>query len=248
MNLHAIQSQPTSQHPTVEFPNYLVPLKDAPEELSPFFSGLAHEIRNPLSNIKLAGEMLRSMISEPYMRSYLDIILRGSDKINTIVTELLHSSYEHEIRMAKHSATELIDEILADTGDRVRLKNIRVSRKYSGSDDTIIVHRPKIKIALTNIIINAIEAMAENTGELDLVTKITGDKYCIQIGDNGCGISTANLENIFQPYFSDKAGGLGIGLAATYDILKSENVAIDVQSEKGRGTQFILLFDRTPAQ
>ena len=245
MNLHAVLSPPTSPAATIEFPSYLVPLKDAPEELSPFFSGLAHEIRNPLSNIKLAGEMLRSMVTDPYLQSYLDIILRGSDKINLIVTDLLNSSYEHEIRTSKHSAMQLIDEILDDTCDRMRLKNIRVSRKYSAADDTLEMHRPKIKIALTNIIINAIEAMPENTGELKLVTKITGNKYCIQIGDNGCGISTANLKNIFRPYYSNKAGGLGIGLAATYDILKSENVTIDVKSEKGTGTRFILRFDRT---
>ncbi|HEV7782096.1 MAG TPA: ATP-binding protein [Chitinophagaceae bacterium] len=247
MNLHAILPEPVIQDAPPEFPVYLLPLKNAPEELSPFFSGLAHEIRNPLSNIKLATEMLLSMITDINQRSYLDIVLRGSDKINLIVTDLLHSSYEHEIRMAKHSVMQLIDEILADTADRVRLKNITVSRKYSAIDDNIEMHRPKIKIALTNIIINAIEAMPEGSGELKLVTKITGDKYCVEIGDNGCGISIANLKNIFRPYYSDKAGGLGIGLAATYDILKSENVTIDVESEKEIGTRFILLFDRIPS-
>jgi signal transduction histidine kinase len=242
MNLHVILSPPTSKE-TPEFPPYLVPLKNAPEELSPFFSGLAHEIRNPLSNIKLAAEILRSGI-DPSLHSYLDIILRGSDKINLIVTDLLHSSHEHEIRMAKHSVIHLIDEILIDSDDRVRLKNIKVCRKYTATDDNIEMHRPKIKIALTNIIINAIEAMPENTGELNLITRRSGNKYCVQIGDNGCGISVANLENIFRPYYSDKAGGLGIGLAATYDILKSEKVTINVKSEKGKGTWFILLFDR----
>jgi signal transduction histidine kinase len=247
MNLHAILPEPVNQDPPAEFPIYLLPLKDAPEELSPFFSGLAHEIRNPLSNIKLATEMLLASITDIHQRSYLDIVLRGSDKINLIVTELLLSSYEHEIRMSKHSVIQLIDEILLDTEDRVRLKNITVSREYSAADDNIGMHRPKIKIALTNIIINAIEAMPDGTGELKLVTKISGNKYCVQIGDNGCGISNANLKNIFRPYYSNKAGGLGIGLAATYDILKSEKVTINVESEKEKGTRFILLFDRTLA-
>jgi signal transduction histidine kinase len=248
MNLHAILSPSTSREAPAELPGYLVPLKSAPEELSPFFSGLAHEIRNPLSNIKLAAEMLRSMGIDPNLQSYLDIILRGSDKINGIVTDLLHSTYEHEIRLAKHSVVQLMDEILDDTRDRVRLKNIKVCRKYAATDDNIEMHRPKIKIALTNIIINAIEAMPEITGELNLVTKRIGDKYCVQIGDNGCGISVANLKNIFRPYYSDKPGGLGIGLAATRDILKSENVTINVRSEKEKGTWFVLLFDRTPSQ
>ncbi len=242
MNLHAILPQPDTHAPAVNTPGYLVPVKKAAAEPSGFVAALAHEIRNPLSNIKLATEVLRSMITDVNQRSYLDIILRGSDKINTIVTDLLHSSWEQEIPPCTYSVNQLLDEILNDTGDRLLLKKVKVSKNYSVADDKIVLNRPKIKIALTNIVINAIEAMPEGSGQLNLITRSEGGKYYIQIGDNGCGISNANLKNIFRPYFSDKKGGLGIGLAATYNILKSENVEIKVESEKGKGTCFIFLF------
>ena len=65
----------------------------------------------------------------------------------------------------------------------------------------------------------------------------------IQIEDNGCGISKENLKYIFKPYFTNKPGGLGLGLATTYDILQSNHVGVNVESEEGKGTRFILSFE-----
>jgi signal transduction histidine kinase len=101
-----------------------------------------------------------------------------------------------------------------------------------------------MQIALTNIIINAIDAMPSENGELKLTTKSIDGKYIIQVEDNGCGISKANLKHIFKPFFTKKPGGLGLGLATTYHILKSNHVGIDVESEEGKGTLFILSFDK----
>jgi signal transduction histidine kinase len=100
-----------------------------------------------------------------------------------------------------------------------------------------------MKIALTNIIVNAIDAMSQK-GELKIITKSIERKYAIQIEDNGCGISREDLKNIFKPYFTNKPGGLGLGLAATCDILQSNHVGVFVESEEGKGTRFILLFDK----
>ncbi|MDP4284563.1 MAG: ATP-binding protein [Bacteroidota bacterium] len=97
---------------------------------------------------------------------------------------------------------------------------------------------------MTNIIINAIDAMSSKNGELTLITKPEGDQYVLQIEDNGCGISKSNLQNIFKESFSQRAGGLGIGLSATLNILKSNNVKIEVESSEGIGTRFVLSFEK----
>ena len=110
--------------------------------------------------------------------------------------------------------------------------------------DETTVSRPKMKIALTNIIINAVEAMTSGKGELKLVTKIVEGDYIILIEDNGCGISRKNLKNIFKPYFTNKPGGLGLGLATTFNILRANCVGINVESEEGHGSRFILSFDK----
>jgi signal transduction histidine kinase len=87
--------------------------------------------------------------------------------------------------------------------------------------------------------------MTSGKGQLTLLTKSMDNGYIIQIEDNGCGISKGNLKYIFKPYFTKKPGGLGLGLATTYDILRSNHVGINIESVLGKGTRFILLFKKT---
>lgn len=217
--------------------------KTGVEQPDRFTSALAHEIRNPLSNIRLAVQMLNAMITDDSQKSYLDIILRGSGRISQIVTELLASSEVEETQRKKYSMRQLLDETLAIVEDRITLKNITVSKAYAAKDRRILLNGQKMKIALTNIIINAIEAMPSEKGQLNLVTKSRNGKYVLEIGDNGAGISKENLKAIFKPYFTNKPGGMGLGLSTTLVILQSNHVKLDVKSEEGRGTRFILLFD-----
>jgi len=207
-------------------------------------SALAHEVRNPLTNINLAIGLLESAIKDDSLKPYLDIIMRSSGRITDLITELLKNQQPDEVRPEKQSIYQLLDEVLEMAKDRIRLKNIMVRKDYAAHDCKIELNRPKMKIALTNIIVNAIDAMRADTGELRLVTKTFRDKYVIQIEDNGCGISKLNLKSIFKPFFTKKPGGLGIGLATTYDILQSNHVKVNVESKEGKGTQFILLFDK----
>ena len=207
-------------------------------------SALAHEVRNPLTNIKLSVVMLESVIEDNDLKLYLDIIMRSSIRINNLVNELLKYQHEDEAQAEKYSIHQLLDEVLEMAGDRIRLKNISVSKDYAAKDCKIELNKPKMKFALTNIIVNAIDAMTTAKGQLKLVTKSMEDKYVIQIEDNGCGISKQNLKNIFKPYFTNKPGGLGLGLSTTYDILQSNHVRVTVESREGEGTRFILLFNK----
>ena len=204
--------------------------------------GLTHEVRNPLTNIVLAVEMLQHHITSDVQRSYLDIITRASDRIKTLVTELAEAQRDQHKEEGLHSLHKLLDEVLLMTNDRLKLKNITVIKDYFKEDHSMIQKGVEIKIALTNIIINAIDAMKEQSGVLKLVTTAANGSYSLAIEDNGCGISAADLEHIFNPFFTRKTGGLGIGLATTCDILKANNVKIEVESEEGRGTKFILSF------
>jgi signal transduction histidine kinase len=222
----------------------LTPSKIVQEQPGQFASALAHEIRDPLSTIKLAGEMLRSRISNDDQKVFLDIILRGSGRINEILTDLLTSFQAEEMRSEKHSINQLLDEVLAMAGDKVSLKHIKVVKEYSAQNCKLILDRPKMKIALTNIIINAIDSMNPEKGVLKLTTKSMDGKCLMQIEDNGCGISKTNLKKIFKPFFTNKPDGLGLGLATTYDILWANHVEVTVESEEGSGTRFILLFDK----
>jgi signal transduction histidine kinase len=204
---------------------------------------LAHEIRNPLSTINLAVDMLKLTNDEHEKKICLDIIMRNSLRINNLLTDLLTSYQLDEIRVQKYSINQLIDEVLLLIGDRLTMKNIKVSKYYSTLDSKILLNKEKVKIALTNILINAIEAMPLQKGELKLVTKLVNGKCVVEIEDNGSGISKENMKKIFTPYFTSKPGGIGLGLSSSLDILRANHFHVDVQSKEGSGTRFILLFD-----
>lgn len=222
---------------------FWIPPKVVKEQTTEFTSTLLHEIRNPLTTINLAIEAMRVMIPDGTNDAYLDIIKRGAGKINELVTDLLINSEVHNTRPEENSVEQLLDEVLIMANDRLLLKNITVCKLYDKQDCKVVLSRQKMKIALTNIIINAIDAMASENGQLKLTTRFEDGKYIAEIEDNGIGISKEHLGVIFEPYFTSKPTGMGLGLSTTLDILLSNNVKVDVRSREGEGTQFLLFFD-----
>ena len=209
-----------------------------------FKATLAHEIRNPLATINLSLELMLSECKDDDLKIYIDIIRHSSDKIRELVSELITYDCVGETQFANQSVHHLLDEVVEMAQDRLMLKNIMVCKEYDQTDCIVLLNRSKMKIALTNIIINAIEAMDSQFGELKLVTMSIAGKYVVQIEDNGCGISEKNLKNIFHANYTNKPDGMGIGLASTYEILTSNNVKVHVESQVGSGTHFFLLFDK----
>ena len=209
-----------------------------------FVSALAHEIRNPLTNINLSAHYLETTIPDADIQQYIEIIKRNSLRINNILNDLLAYHAEVEEKTEIYSIHQLLDEVTEMAADRTHLKNILIRKQYSPVDCRIEMNCIKMKIALTNIIVNAIESMNPERGELTLLTRADEESFTIQIEDNGSGISKLNLKEIFKPYFTTKKNGLGIGLASTYDILQSNHVGVIVESVMGEGTRFILRFDK----
>src|SRR5580692_7499845 len=213
------------------------------EKPNQFSSALAHEVRNPLATINLAVQMLKSPTKVLDQMLYLDIITKASGQINDLITDLLKTWQPGEMQLEKYTMHQLLDEALALAEDRILLKNITVRKDYSTLDCKIFVHQQEIRIALVNIIINAVDAMPPERGKLKLITRSINGKCLIEIEDNGIGISKENLKNLFTPYFTSKAGGMGLGLSTTIDILKANHATVDVQSEEAKGTRFILSFE-----
>ena len=205
---------------------------------------LAHEVRNPLSNINLAVELLSDSIHEKDREQLVDIIKRASLRINGLITELLTSALPAEVQYGNQSINQLLDKVVSMAEDRIRLKNISVTREYTAIDSRIWMDKQQMEIALTNIIINAIDAMPRDTGKLKLVTQSVNGLSVVTIEDNGIGIAKENLANIFKPFFTRKSGGMGIGLSTTLEILRANHIRADVRSEPGHGTRFLLSFER----
>lgn len=210
----------------------------------PLFSAAqVHELRNPLNNIDLAVGELKMLIIDEEQNSYLDMILRASKKVMNLVNDMARDQPLETIEAKRYSIHTLLDEVLEMAADQLMLKTINVRKNYASKGFTRIADGPALKIAFTNIIVNAIDAM-EHNGELTVETNYTNGVFSIDIADNGCGISKENLPHIFKPYYTSKAEGVGIGLPATIDILKAHLVEVRVESEEGVGTKFILSFPR----
>ncbi|MEO6405625.1 MAG: ATP-binding protein [Ferruginibacter sp.] len=206
---------------------------------------LAHEVRNPLNNINLSLEQLSPDVLESDNRIFIDIIQRNSKRIESLITELLNSSRPASIKLEEISLQYIVEESLAVAKDRLTLKKISLMKVFPDEDYTIMADEEKLKIAILNIVLNAVEAMTEGDGKLTVEIRKESGKIQLTISDNGCGISDENLQRLFEPYFTAKRNGMGLGLATTINILQSHKAEVEVKSKLDEGTSFILSFFET---
>lgn len=204
---------------------------------------MAHEVRNPLSNIMLSSDQLEQVVDNPEAKTCLDIINRNSKRIGNLITELLNSSRRDPVSVEKKSLQTILNETLEAAVDRIKLRNIQLQRNYLTEPAWVMADNEKLKIAFLNIIINAIEAMPLQEGKLTVFIKKKDQQYTVSIEDNGCGISDEDISQVFEPYFTSKPNGMGLGLASTLNILQAHNATYDVQSRLKAGTVFKVFFD-----
>jgi len=202
---------------------------------------IAHEVRNPLTNINLSLEHLGWNAAEG-QEKYFEMIRRNSERINQLITEMMNSSRPAELVMTDIPVDVLLDQTLDLAKDRIVLKDIKLIKNYGREKIVIRIDSGKMKIALLNLLINAVEAMEAGKGILELATYIEKGRCVITITDNGYGIDKEHLEHLFEPFFSKKSKGMGLGLTATQNIIFTHEGTIDVQSEPGKGTMFIVSF------
>jgi two-component system, sporulation sensor kinase E len=204
---------------------------------------LAHEVRNPLNNINMSVEqLLQANDTEEESQLFLDIVQRNSKRIGNIITELLDTSRPSDLVFSQVSLLEVMEEALAEAIDRITLQHVTLKKDFAEGPLLIKANKEKLKIAFLNIIINAVEAVPANTGELSISITIVKNNYVVTIRDNGCGIPEENITRLFEPYFTSKRNGMGLGLAATLNILQSHKANIDVNSVVGSGTTFVITF------
>jgi signal transduction histidine kinase len=206
---------------------------------------IAHEVRNPLTNIILSVDQIKMDANDHNENStaMLEIILRNCTRINQLITDLLNSTKSAELIHQKISINRILDETLLLAKDRIVLNNIRVEKFYTEDICDISVDVEKLKIAFLNIIVNAIEAMQPDQGVLALKTESKNDKCVVSIQDNGSGIDKESLTKLFEPFFTSKPKGTGLGLANAYNIIISHNGQIHVESEVGNGTLVTIILN-----
>lgn len=206
--------------------------------LGEFSTGLAHEIKNPLTSIKMliqrAGEQ-----GEPLEGEDLEVIIEELDRIDYTVSRFLRSARQSEMAFSDTDINSLVEDVLAITGPKIEKSNVHIERRLQNNLTSLQVDGPSIKQILMNGILNALQAMPSG-GELTISTSLIDDGLQCTISDTGDGISEENLKHIFDPFFTTKEDGTGMGLAVAWNIAQQHGGRLDIVSRELKGTSLIL--------
>ncbi|MDB5224296.1 MAG: hypothetical protein JWN83_2963 [Chitinophagaceae bacterium] len=205
---------------------------------------IAHEVRNPLTNINLATEHLRSEIQPGAETELLfDMITRNSNRINELINDLLNSTKAAHLNFTKVNINDILEQSLGFAQDRIDLKDIKVIKNFAAHLPQVLVDVEKINIAFLNIILNAVEAIEAQQGIITLTTENKNNRCTVTISDNGKGIDKESISKLFEPYYTTKEKGTGLGLTNTQNIILSHHANIYAESEEGKGSSFIISFN-----
>jgi PAS domain S-box-containing protein len=209
---------------------------------------LAHEVRNPITNINLSVEQLEEIIDDVNCALYFDIIKRNSKRINDLVNELLENSKPMELKRVATPINTVLQNTFDLARDRAKLKGLQITTDFKGDNANVLADESKLTIAFLNILINAIEAVKADTGVIAIRSDCDDAKCYIYIEDNGCGIDEEFLKKVFDPYYTSKPNGMGLGLATSQNIIHTHNGKIEVETRINKGTKFKIELDIMQSQ
>jgi signal transduction histidine kinase len=200
---------------------------------------IAHEIRNPLTNVMLGVDQLKHEIkgTDETTEVYFNIIERNCERINQMITNLVNAAKPTELILEECNLNQLLEEALSLAGDPIKAKNITVKKTFSQLPG-IKADASKMRMAFEELMRNSVEAMKENEGILEIETTEENGKTFISFSDNGIGIEQEHLSRIFDPFFRIRSNGSGLGLTSTQNIINNHHGKITVVSKPGKGSVF----------
>jgi two-component system sensor histidine kinase HydH len=204
-------------------------------------AGIAHEIRNPLTSINiLIHSVTENLPSETSHREDLKVIEEEIHRINEIVEQFLRFAKPSPPLLTRGKVLPILEETLQLLKPQLERQRITVRKEFQPLVP-IVLDREQIKQVLLNLLINAIQAMPHG-GRLVLGAEVSENGQWIQLSirDSGIGIPPENMKKLFDPFFSTKEGGVGLGLSIAHRIMDQHHGKIEVESHPGEGTLFNL--------
>ena len=201
-------------------------------------AGVAHEINNPVAIIRGNVEVLQMKLAESAAQfEELGTITKQVERVSLITQNMLSFAGRRELQYEPVQLNELMETVLAQISHQVPLGAIQVRRQLDPGLPTIPGDRERLRQVVNNLILNALQAL-DGTGVLSLQSQRKGEEVEMLVGDTGAGIAKDQLEKIFNPFYTTKKRGTGLGLAVTYGIVQAHEGSIEVDSVPGQGTCF----------
>jgi signal transduction histidine kinase len=203
---------------------------------------IAHEIRNPLTSVKLnIQKLMQNERLDEEEKEHLGLSQEGIGQIEKFIKELLNFTRVSELNPERFSVVQIVEESLKMMRDSLQEKKIVVERSFAAELPPVVVDGDKIRQVFLNILRNAVEAVQEG-GRIKLalsrVKESGGAKIKVRISDDGCGIPEKDWENIFEPFYTTKPSGFGLGLSNARKIVEQHRGSIRVAKTRGKGTAF----------
>lgn len=207
---------------------------------------IAHEVRNPLTNLTLALDQLRDEVPEEVEDAdlYFSIIKRNADRIGKLISDLLNSSKPKSLNRLSQPVNEVLHSSLDLVSDRLKLQDMELTLELTEEPLDYPLDTDQFQVAIVNLLVNAIEAMRPGDGHLTIQSLAQDRSVLIIIRDNGRGISQENINQLFEPFYTAKKEGTGLGLTTVQNIINSHGGEIDVSSELDQGTTFTISLPR----
>ncbi len=214
-------------------------------------AGIAHEIKNPLGSLDLHLQLIERFLSKksisekPHLNALVSVFKEELNRLNQIVNDFLLSIRPTKSIRKIANLNEIINETLHLMSLELKAKKIALKLNLNESIPLYKLDKNYIKQALINLVKNSIQAISEvydEGGLISIATDLEENKIIFSIIDNGCGIDKNNLGEIFEPFYTSKEMGTGLGLTIVYKIIKEHRGEILVESKKNRGTEIKIEF------
>src|SRR5947209_15788663 len=218
-------------------------------ELAELAGGFVHEVRNPLSTLKSNLQLLAEDFQEPQSQrerraqERINRLLAECQRLEDISNDFLRFARAQHLELAPADLAAEVEELVDFFGPQARAHNIDVHCYFPADLPSVPLDRDLFKQALLNLLLNAQQAMPDG-GELTLQATREPGGVCLSLIDTGKGMPPEVAARAFQPFYSTRPGGTGLGLPTTRKIIEAHGGTIEVQSEAGRGTKFTI---RLPA-
>lgn len=205
-------------------------------------AGIAHEINNPLAGVLLySSNLYKKVPDDGPMKEGLEIIIRETQRCKIIIQELLEFSRDKEPKKIMTDINQIIAKSLSILENEFRLRHIKIEKALAADMKETLLDGNQLEQVFVNLFLNAAHAI-EDKGVIAIRSRMdpATQLLFVEIEDNGCGISEADAGRIFEPFFSTKKNGSGLGLAVSYGIISNHRGKIEVESTPGKGTRFTI--------